>query len=437
MSIKVLLIGHGGREVALAKQISKEAEIYAYMEYKNPDLVEISKINKLGLFSNNEKIKNFAIKNSIDLVMMGPEMPLAGGIVDYLEMYGFKCFGPSIHIAKLEWDKSFCRHFLEKVEPSLNPNFWIFKKEKPLESFLKNYEQEVVVKPIGLTGGKGVQVVGIQLKDNREALKYGKRILNEKIGGSQRVIIEEKIYGVEFTLHCITDGKNHFFFPATFDYPYRYENDGGLKTGGMGSYNVERNNLPFMTLSDYEKCCEIIEKILNEINRSMLVKMKGILNVGFFLTKKSLKICEINVRFGDPEAINLLSIYKTSWVDTMYDVVEKSFTPSKIQIERKSSIVTYFVPPEYPEPQRKKHIFSIDKESITKNKGEIYFSGAILSKGKYYTTGSRTVAILSKERTIEKAKANMERCIKYISGDLEYRKDIASQFDINKNIQKR
>lgn len=437
MSLKILLVGNGGREVALSRQISNDAEIYTYMEHKNPDLVEMSKIYKIGDILDNEKIKKFAIKNTIDIVMIGSETPLAGGLVDYLENYDLKCVGPSKSMTKLECNKSFCRNFLRDVDPNLNPNFWTFENEEPLERFFEKYKQKVAVKPVGLTKGKGVQVVGIQLNNNKEALSYAKKILREKIGGIQQVIIEEKMTGVEFTLHCITDGKNHFFFPATFDYPYRNENDFGLKTGGMGSYNLESNNLPFMTTTDYEECCKIIKKIINKINKGRSTKIKGILNVNFFLNQKTFRVCEINVRFGDPEAINLLSIYKTSWVDTMYHIVERSLAPNKIKIEHKSSIVTYFVPPEYPKSQRKKYLFSIDKEKIKKNNGEIYFAGTVFSKGRYLTTGSRAVAILSKGKTIENAKTKMEKCVKFVTDKLEYRNDIASQFDIKKNIMKR
>lgn len=436
MVTHILLIGSGGREHALAEAMSKDSYVYSYMSHANPGIVSVSKKSRVKQHLTSRDVVNFVKKNPIDLAMIGPESPLEEGIVDVLEDLGIGCVGPRKDAAALEWDKSYCREILQEYKPEVNPNFWIMKNLGDVEDFFKKCTSEVAVKPAGLTGGKGVRVMGVQLQNLKDAMTYAKNVIKENVGGLGCVVIEEKMRGVEFTLHCITDGKNSFFFPATYDYPMRFEEDRGPKTGGMGAYATGSKKLPFMTLSEYDTCCEIVEDILSISRNKLGSKFRGILNAGFFLTDNGPRICELNVRFGDPEAMNLLSIFEVSWTETMYAIVEGRINTEEISLDNKASVCVYLVPPEYPNQQSMKYPFSFDENKIGREGAILYFSGAVVDGKEYLTTGSRAIAILAKENTLEGARETVSRSLHHIDGQLDFRKDIATESDIRNKISR-
>ncbi len=203
---RILLVGNGAREHVIAETLkrNKDVKLYSFMKSKNPGIAKLSEKFEIGDYSDLEKIKEFAEKNKIDFAFIGPEDPLNEGIVDVLKEDGVESVGPTKNLAKLETSKSFTRKLLKKYNIEGNPLFKIFNNNNlnEINDFL-NELNEVVIKPDGLTGGKGVRVQGDHFNTKEEALDYCKEVLETH----ESVIVEEKLDGEEFSLQCLTDGK--------------------------------------------------------------------------------------------------------------------------------------------------------------------------------------------------------------------------------------
>src|SRR3989344_4858170 len=201
--MKVLLIGSGAREHVIAETLCKNkgTELYSYLKSKNPGIVSLSSGFETGNYNDLEKIKAYAEKISPDFTFIGPEDPLSSGVVDLLSSLGIKSIGPTKELARLETSKSFTRILLRKYRIEGNPKFEVFNKNNfdDIKNFIDDLEQ-CVIKPDGLTGGKGVKVQGDHFKTNKEALEY----CNEVLQTHTAVVVEEKLEGEEFSLQCLT-----------------------------------------------------------------------------------------------------------------------------------------------------------------------------------------------------------------------------------------
>ena len=237
---------------------------YACMSKNNPGISKISTFKK-GDEGEVDEVAKFAKENGIELAVIGPEAPLGKGIVNALEAVGVPCVGPAQESARIETDKSFMRNLFEKYQIKGSLTYKVFDNYEDISAFLDEYEKDVVVKPVGLTGGKGVKIVGDHLKDNQDAKAYAKEVMDNAMGGFAQVIIEEKVVGEEFTIQAFCDGENLAPMPAAQDHPHAFENDQGLITGGMGSYSDVGGLLPFMTQEDYDEAVDIMKETLKAI----------------------------------------------------------------------------------------------------------------------------------------------------------------------------
>ena len=226
--MKTMIVGNGGREAILSKRMAEHSTLFAFMGHVNPSILEYVEKTGGGFATGDVEdpvaVANFAEQNDIDIVMVSADGPLSKGVVDEIMARGIKVVGPTKDGAELEWNKEFSRNLIAEVAPEANPFHRIAHSETEIDAiFAELGDMEIVVKPRGLTGGKGVKVQGPHLADHAEAASYAKEVLADSIGGGAAVLIEEKIEGVEITLQCITDGKTVVFPPTTYDYPYRYE----------------------------------------------------------------------------------------------------------------------------------------------------------------------------------------------------------------------
>ena len=262
--MKVLVVGTGAREHAIADALKDDVELYVYMSKVNPGLARIAKYMQ-GDEKDVQKVAEYAVSNRIDIAFIGPEAPLEKGIVDELESHNIKCVGPCRNAARIETDKSFMRQLFKdyNIEGSLIYN--VFDNKDDLSEFLDSFEGDVVVKPVGLTGGKGVKIVGDHLKDNKEAKQYACEVIDNAMGGFSQVIIEERVIGEEFTVQAFCDGKHLAPMPAAQDHPHAFEGDKGDITGGMGSYSDANHLLPFMTQDDYDSAVKIMEDTIKAV----------------------------------------------------------------------------------------------------------------------------------------------------------------------------
>jgi phosphoribosylamine--glycine ligase len=429
--MKVLVVGTGAREHVICESLNDDVDLYSYMSNINPGIARIAKY-KQGNELDIAKVVKYAEEENIEIAIIGPEAPLGKGIVNELEKSGINCIGPNINAAKIETDKSFMRRLFQKYEIPGSLTFRVFSDYEDIDNFLDEYDKDVVVKPVGLTGGKGVKIVGDQLKDNNEARKYAKEIIDNKMGGFSQVIIEEKAVGEEFTIQAFSDGENLASMPAAQDHPHAFEGDNGPITGGMGSYCDNNGLLPFLTQKNYDDAVEIMKKTILAI-KDEDSPYKGILYGQFMLTKDGPKLIEYNARFGDPEVMNTLPLMKTPMVDVCNLIIDGKL--KKVSFEKKASVCKYLVPDGYPETKYANTVIKIDEEKINNLSGHVYYSAVNQKEDGIHTSSSRAVAIVGIGDTISNAEEIAEKSCKHIQGNLYHRKDIGTSDLIEKRVK--
>jgi phosphoribosylamine---glycine ligase len=429
--MNILLIGNGAREHVIAQTMrkNKEAKLYSYMKSKNPGIASLSESVELGSYSDLDKIKNFAKSNDIDFAFIGPEDPLNNGVVDSLREIGIEAIGPTKNLAKLETSKSFTRELLKKYNIDGNPKFSIFNNNNidEIGDFLNEIES-IVIKPDGLTGGKGVKVQGDHFNTKEEAISYCKEVLETH----PAVIVEEKLDGEEFSLQCLTDGKTVVATPPVQDHKRAYEDDKGPNTGGMGSYSCENHLLPFLKKGDIGKALEITKKVAEAIYQETGEYYKGVMYGGFILTKGGVKLIEYNARFGDPEAMSTLPLFKTDFVSICQAIIVQELGRVKIEFNKKATVCKYVVPEGYPGNPVKNEIIEIGE---MKNSAKLYYASVDKKEDGLYMTGSRAVAFVGIADNVEDAERIAEEAVSSVKGKVFHRKDIGTKELIGKRVK--
>ena len=423
--MRVLLVGAGGRESAIAEALSKDSELYVVAKHVNPGIKRLVREYGLAKETDVQKVLDFALRWNIDLAFIGPEAPLEKGIVNVLEENGIPTVGPSKEAAQLETNKAFARVLMEKYRIPGRKLFKVFDDAAEMKAWIDDFGKPVVVKPLGLTGGKGVKVVGYQLGDNEEAKGYAEALIKK----DGRVLIEERTDGVEFTFQVFTDGKRVIPMPLAQDYPHAYEGDVGPITGGMGSYSCENHLLPFVTKDDYEKALKTLEKTV-EAMRKEGIPYKGILYGQFMLARDEPKIIEFNARFGDPEAMNVLPILKTSLLEISEGIIDGSLR--KAEFEKKATVVKYLAPKGYPADPIKGVRLEIREDKIREEGAKVYYASVDES---FRMLGSRALAIVGIADSLEEAEKIASAGIKHVRGEIFYRADIGTKESIAKRIE--
>jgi phosphoribosylamine--glycine ligase len=434
---KTLIVGTGGRESSIAWKLSGESELYAVIATENPTIVgyvrESGGEYAIGDVKNTEDITAFAKLHAIDLAFITSDASLEAGVVDALQDEGIATVGPTRAGAQIEWDKAFAMNLSREILAEYTPRYWIVNDKNSLDTVFDAVVRDhipIVVKPQGLTGGKGVKVMGEHLRDFSHAKEYAQAVITR--GGHQCAIIEEKLTGPEFTLQVITDGEHFIAPPATYDHPYRYEFDKGPGTGGMGSFTDARLPLPFMTMDDYHECIEIARRTLRELKKRN-VHYSGVLNVGCFLTPQGIRIMEFNARFGDPECMNIMMVLDSSLLEVLKKIASGALSQDDVVFQPAASVVKYLVAPEYAITQGKAHEFGLDVAALEQEGVKVFFSSAISIGGKRYQTvgNSRAVALAACGKTIPAAAKKVDDALRnYYDGVLEFRADIGRQDEI-------
>ncbi len=435
---KVLLIGSGGREHAIAKALKDGgAKIYAVMKHKNPGIARIASDYVVGDHNSVTFVKNLEwVKfRRVDFAFIGPEDPLIHGMADMLEERGIPVVGPKKDAAIIEGSKEFMRDLMKKHGIDGIVDYYVFNDPKKVEEFLKDYEKPFVIKPVGVTGGKGVWVMGDHFKTKEEGIKYAKKVIEDKIGGVGRVIIEEKVVGEEFTLQAFTDGREIKGMPLVQDFKRAYERDLGPNTGGMGSYSMENHLLPFMDDKDYARALKIIEDIVAALRREGR-EYKGIIYGQFMLTAHGPKVIEINCRFGDPEAMNVLPILKDNLVDISWDIIEGKLN-KKVRFANMATVVKYVVPEGYGTSSvLKGEEIKVNEDKIRDEGALLYYASVDMINNRIYTTGSRSLAVVGIASSLYDAEKIAENALKHITGRIYSRHDIAKREMIEAKISR-
>ena len=434
--MRVLVIGGGAREHAICKAVcNSDGKLYSVMKNLNPGIKRLAKDYFIHNEMDAEKVLEYALKKKIELAIIGPEASVEAGVTNVLEENGIKVASPSKEAAEIETSKEFMRNLMEKYKIKGSVKCRVFSDAEMAREFIEMLDGEVAIKPIGLTGGKGVKVAGDHFNSIEEAVEYAKEVIEKKIGGHSKVLIEEKVVGEEFTLQAFCDGNAIYPMPAVQDHKRLLPGDKGPNTGGMGSYSHKSGILPFMTPDDYEEAATILQKIVEALKKEGR-KYKGVIYGQFMLTADGVKVIEINARFGDPEAMNVLPLLKTNFLEICMAMVEGNLSNKKISFENKSTVCKYVVPEGYGiKPIAGKEI-RVNEEKI-KGKGGLLFYASVNEKnGKIYTTTSRSLAVVGIAKEIEDAEKICEECLKFVEGEhIFIRHDIGKKELIEKRIR--
>jgi len=435
--LKVLVVGGGAREHAIcdAVVLSKNSELYSVMSNLNPGIKDISKDFLKEKETNIDEVIDYAKLNGIDIAIIGPEAPLEAGIVNELNKAGINACSPTKEAARIETDKEWMRNLLKKYKIPGQLKCKTFNDIENARKFINSLNCEVALKPIGLTGGKGVKVSGDHFNSTDEALKYVKEVIDKKIGGESKILIEEKAIGEEFTLQAFSDGTTILPLPAVQDHKRLLPGDKGPNTGGMGSYSCENGLLPFLSKSEYEEGAAILQKIVESLNKEGC-KYIGPIYGQFMLTVNGPKIIEINARFGDPEAMNVLPLLDTDFVDICRSMIDGSLNKIKLKIKKKSTVCKYIVPEGYGIKSMVGENIYVDEDKIKSTGSILFYASVNKDDGLVKTTSSRSLAVVGISNSIDNAERICEEALSYIKGDhIFLRHDIGTKELIEKRIK--
>ena len=414
--MKVGIIGCGGREHAICYSLSKSNKINRIFCFPgNAGTSNLAENVDIDL-ENFESLKNFILEKEIDLIIVGPEKPLVEGIVDYLEKFKIKVFGPNKLASQLEGSKIFTKQLCQKYNIP-TAKFGIFTTKNEAKNFLNEMNYPTVVKADNLAAGKGVYICNSKI----EAETAIDEIFDGKFGIAKNILIEEFLYGEEMSFFTIHDGDNFINFGTAQDHKRVLEGDKGKNTGGMGAYSPSR-----LINDNLEK--KIINKIIKPTLNGLSEygsKYCGFLYTGLMIVENEPFLIEYNVRMGDPECQTIIPKVKTDLVDIFLASCNGSLDKINIEWKDKKSICVVVCSNGYPEKYEKNiEIKQLDK--IIQNESNLLFhAGTIKKNGKIYATGGRVLNLVSLSEDFLSAKKNVSNNLESLNWTKGfYRKDI-------------
>jgi len=428
--MRILLVGSGAREHALAKAVRRSprgCDLVTFGSSTNPGIAELSDHYLAGDINDPEAVVRLALAEKTSLAVIGPEAPLAAGVVDALRDAGIAAVGPDQSMARIESSKAYARDLLARYEVPGGPRYQRFENLEGAEHFLRQLGDDFVVKADGLMGGKGVKVSGEHLNSHDEALAY----MQELAAGGSPWVVEEKLVGPEFSLISATDGETLVHFPAVQDHKRAFENDTGPNTGGMGSYTDTDHSLPFLEPADIATARQINTLATRALRADHDRPYRGILYGGFMATADGVRLIEYNARFGDPECMNLLTLLESDIVDLFEGMVGGNLHELEVSFAREATVCKYAVPEGYPEHPVKG--FPIDISGV-RHPDQLFLGAVDLVEGQLVGTGSRTAAVVGRGQSIAAAEAAAEEEINRIGGKLFHRPDIGTASLIGQRI---
>ncbi|MCX8063733.1 MAG: phosphoribosylamine--glycine ligase [Candidatus Hydrogenedentes bacterium] len=419
--MKVLVIGSGGREHALCWKIAQSREVdCVYAVPGNPGINRLEKGKCLP-----GGVKDFTLiiehikREKIDLVVVGPEDPLAAGIVDELNKYGVPTFGPSAEASKLEASKSFAKELMRKHDIP-TAKYAVFDDIESAKSYVKIHGVPIVIKADGLAGGKGVTVA----RDENSAISALEAVMTRKVFGDSgsKVVIEEFLNGEEASILAFSDGRNVLPLASSQDHKPVFDEDKGPNTGGMGAYSPA----PVVTPETEE---EISNKILTPTITAMAergILFRGILYAGLMIVDSKPYVIEFNVRFGDPETQAILPRMKSDIVPLFWACIDGTLDKFTLEYYDIACVTIVLASRGYPGSYEKGMLITGIEEAERDPNVVVFHAGTSEKDGKLYTNGGRVLNVTSWDTNLKRATERAYSAVEKIHFDgMHYRKDIA------------
>jgi phosphoribosylamine---glycine ligase len=432
--MRVLVLGGGAREHAIAVTLHRAgAAVYNIATNANPGIERIVVASRRADPTRSEEVVEFARAQRIEYAVVGPEAPLAAGVADALRSVEVPVMGPSQSAARIESSKPFTRTLLTKYHIDVSPKFVVVTRPEELVAGIAQFSTPFVVKPAGLTAGKGVWVQGADFETPAQGATYAASLL---ASGAGAIVLEEKLEGEEFSLMAFVTDSGLYPMPAVQDYKRAQEGDQGSNTGGMGSYSQRDHLLPFLSRENYDRAFGVMQRTVQALQKEG-IPYRGILYGGFMLTSRGPLLLEFNARFGDPEGINLLTLYEDGdFAKLLEGVAVGHVDPNLVRFRQRATVVKYVVPPGYGGAVRAGGIVTIDEPAIEADGVHvIYGSVEAVGASQVRFSTSRGIALVGEASAIHEASTRVEASLAKVRGEYYVRHDIATKADLTRHVE--
>ncbi len=441
MTETVLLIGGGGREHAIARALDTDdaaLDLYACASNRNPGIATVANAVHTLTETDPAAVVEYAETVGATLAIVGPEAPLGAGVVDALASAGIYAFGPRQAEARIETDKAFQRRFMSANNIPGCPTFSVFETAAAACEHIDAAGQDLAIKPAGLTGGKGVRVTGEQV-DQAAAKEHARTVLQEH----DRLVIEQRLTGEEVTVQAFVANGEVRPMPAVQDHKRAFEGDEGPNTGGMGSYADTTPALPFMTDEEYATAVAILKAVV-----AAMPEYRGVLYGQFILTATGPRVVEFNARFGDPEAMNVLSIMQTDLLSVLTAARDGEPLPA-LEFAPTATVCKYAVPAGYPSDPTPGARVNIDERTVqSAHSGELtgvddptptaslFYASVDQREDGIYATTSRSFAVVGQASSIADAETAATAALAEVGDEFRVRTDIGTNASVQRRTER-